>query len=222
MTFTGFTGSNLPALRDDFNRADSADLSNGGAIPWREGSDDSADFNEVISNRAAPNYTALATAYWDGIESTHIGFAFTIAVADATAYAIAGAIVTPDAGNGVDPIEYYLVGSLGTIEMWYSNGVLMGTSTLSASFASGDQIGFDIEDTGPDIVAKFFRRAGGAGSWVQVGSITDAAAARSGPWDPGFGFFGITTARIDDFYAEAITAAAAVAAPPRRSAMRRA
>lgn len=211
MTFTGFTGSNLPALRDDFNRADDVVLNAGGTLPWREGSDDGGANLQITSNQIASLTTGLNVAFWDGIESNHIGWAFTIPVFSATAYAVAGCLVTADAGNGVNPIELYFVAA-NSIEIWYDNATLVTTMALSASFASGDQIGFDVEDSGTSIIYKVFRRAGAAGSWVQVGSHTHAAAGRDGPWDPGFGMDS-TTVRYDDFYAEAITAGGAAATP---------
>lgn len=217
MTFTGFSGASLPALRDDFNRADSGLL--GGS--WREADDVSGNGLEVFSNQVRCNTAGLNSAYWDGIEDNHIGFAYTMAVFDATAYNLAGCVVTADAGNGINPIEFYFVAA-NSIEIWYSNGTFEGTISLSASFASGDQIGFDCEDQGADNVYKVFRRAAAAGSWAQVGTYTDTASAVGGPWDPGFAITGIIAARYDDFYAEAITAAPPVvtAYPPRRSVRR--
>lgn len=216
MTFTGFTGSNLPALLDDFNRADNVSLSSGGPAAWREGSDDAGALMSIVSNRVGPdaaNATNLASAFYDGIESNHIGFAFTMPVIDGADYAIAGCVVTADAGNGINPIEFFFTSGFDTIEVYYDNSTLEATVALSATFVNGDQAGFDVEDTGADNVYKFYRRAAAAGSWSLVGTHTDTAAARGGPWDPGFGFYAFTTARIDDFYAEAITASGAAATP---------
>lgn len=212
MTFTGFTGTNLPALLDDFNRADTVTIATGGPAAWREGSDDAGTGCSLVSNQIAPSVAGLQAAFYDGIESNHIGFAFKIATFSATTYSLAGCAVTADASNGVNPIEFYFVAA-NSIEVWYDNATLKNTMSLSASFASGDQIGFDCEDTGANNVYKVFRRAASAGNWTQVGSYTDVGSGRSGPWDPGFGFYDVTTARVDDFYAEAITAGGAPATP---------
>ncbi len=207
MTFTGFTGSNLPAFRDDFNRADNVIITAAGTIPWREGSDDGGTGLQITSNQIAASSGALNVAFWDGIEDNHIGWAFTISTFSATAYAVAGCLVTADAGNGVNPIELYFVAA-NSIEIWYDNSTFVTTMGLSASFASGDQIGFDVEDSGTSIIYKVFRRAAAAGNWAQVGSYTHTGAGRDGPWDPGFGMSS-TTVRYDDFYAEAITVSSA-------------
>lgn len=209
MTFTGFTGSNLPALLDDFNRADNVLLTAGGPAAWREGADDGGTGLQVASNQIASGAAGLQVAYYSGISDNHIGFAFTIATMTAGDYDVCGAIVTPDGGNGFNPIEFYFTTGGTKIEVWYDNGTLKNTMTLGVTFVSGDQIGFDCEDTGADNVYKVFRRAGAAGSWSQVGTYTDAGSGRGGPWDPGFGM-GSTSPRFDDFYAEAITVAAAL------------
>ena len=99
MTFTGFTGSNLPALRDDFNRADNILL----GAPWREADAVSGNGLQILSNQVA-GIAGLNSAYYAGISDNHIGFAFTIATMSAVDYDVAGGLVA--AGSGTNPVEF--------------------------------------------------------------------------------------------------------------------
>lgn len=202
MAFSGFTGSNLPTLRDDFNRADNAVL---GDPPWREG-DAFAGFTcQILSNQVAPGAAGLQIAQYRGIAATHNGMVVTLSTFSVTAYAHVFNILQQN--TTAAPIELFTVAA-NSIEVWYDNTTLKGTISLSASFATGDQVGVEVDRPGADNIYTIHRRAGAAGNWAQVGTFTDTASARSGPFDMGIGFFDNTTARFDDFYAEEITAAA--------------
>lgn len=211
VTFTGFTGTNMPAFRDDFDRANSATL----GLSWREGDDVMGSDLRINGNDVDAITAGFHSAYWDGIESNHVGFAFTIIFADQN-YDVCGAVVTADAGNGVNPIYFHYTALGAAIEIYYDNSVLEATVALSETFVNTDVIGIEVKDAGSDNVYKIFRRAGGTGNWSQVGTHTDTSAARGGPWDPGFGLAGgATGATVDNFWAEEVTSAEA---EPRRVA----
>jgi hypothetical protein len=197
MAFSGFTGSDLPALLDDFNRANNASLGSN----WDEAIGGGAfGLWEIESNQAKAGGSLGwgDLALWDPTSFTVPGLAFDI-VDIGGDFSIAPLFDSASAS----PYILYLVA--GPAVDLYLGATDVGGFSLSASFVDGDQIGVRADDTGSAVTFTVYRRAGGSGSWSSLGSGSPSTYA-AGPYRLGIGSYGDSAARVDNFRGEEITA----------------
>jgi hypothetical protein len=210
-----FTGTYLPALIDDFNRADSISL--GGS--WTEGSFGPwGDVTQIVSNlltsNAGPGIEGAAynsstsaleiavsldfTTWATGARTDSAGLVVRTTAADA-----GYAVTVDDAAAGNDKYNVYRT-TAGALD-----ATLAATQDTGAVFANGDLLGLYVYDNGSQVQLILYRAASGGGAWSQIGTYTDSVAGRkSGPYYPGVmlgenAANGLTT---DNFRAEAVVA----------------
>jgi hypothetical protein len=192
--FYGFYGSDLPALRDDFDRANGA---LGGA--WAVGLFDPL---AIDTNQAAPTAGGENAMWWGGDQGYDVGIAYTItnlAAVDYAAYVLVWSLVA----HGY---QVYLLNGGANYEIYRDFSLLKSSTALGQTFASGDQIGLRVTNLGADNRFRLYRRAAASGSWsVALLDFTDVAAVPLPPFYGGLGMYGSLLGRSDDFRFEQVS-----------------
>ncbi len=223
MAFSGFTegGTELPALRDDFNRADSPTP----GLSWNEPLFSGVGTLQILSNQLTIQEVAGGGIYWGSDEaSADLAVSYTISVLDTVSVnsQISLFLRMPSAelpldGSGAGE-DYYRVSAQQTdpnssIFVYEAiDGVqgsaltpTTGSQTISGAFAANDKIGVTIKEDGGGntIIETWWWNADGANTWTKVGSYTrNTAGRRTAAGRTGIELFDANLAgqaTIDDF-----------------------
>jgi len=223
MTFVGFTegGTELPSLRDDFNRADSGTP---GSL-WTEPLFTGEGGVNIVSNQLSVGIAdgrAEAGCYWDSDDGADTAGCFTIAAMSATVNAVISAwvripsAVLPLVG-GQAAEDFYRIranrvsgNDTITVDEWV-NGTSTtltpssGGTSIGGEWTSGDRLGWTIRETGGQTeIVVWYRPV--AGTWTKIGTYLSSTADRGTTggrlgvemYDNDFS----DTSRIDDVYIE--------------------
>jgi hypothetical protein len=193
--FYGFYDTDLPALRDDFDRADGA---LGGA--WSVGLFGPLTIDTLL---AAPTTGGENAMWWGGDQGYDVGIAFTLttlAAVDYAAYVFVWSLVA----HGY---QVYLLNGGANVEIYRDFTEVKHSTALGQTFVSGDQLGVRVTSVGADNRFRVYRQAGASGPWS--GALLDwydLAAVPTPPFYGGLGLFGSLLGRNDNFRFEQVSA----------------
>lgn len=227
MSFSGFTagGTNTPALRDDFNRADSTTPGSSWSEPLWSGEGG----GEIVSNTMRLNITGGNSGgiYWGSDESSaDMAYCATITTftldnnGSISIYTRVPSTEIPLDGTGAAE-DYYRVAAvkldagndeLRCFQVIDGTGTQLtpatGANSIGADWAVGDKFGYTIRENAGATEIVTWRLASG-GSWVQVATFSSTTAGRKTTagrtavewYDGGAGthLVGIDDLRVEDY-----------------------